>query len=77
MIELQVVNVPILPRIISSFLIVTLVYITILQKAGVFTICLRGDMLRIDLCKEWMARANHSELFKDPLTYLRFRVVLF
>ena len=42
MIELQVVNVPILPRIISSFLIVTLVYITILQKAGVFTICLRG-----------------------------------
>ena len=30
-----------------------------------------------DLCKEWMARANHSELFKDPLTYLRFRVVLF
>ena len=45
MIELQVVNVPILPRIISSFLIVTLVYITILQKAGVFTICLRGDMV--------------------------------
>nr|DAN40440.1 MAG TPA: hypothetical protein [Caudoviricetes sp.] len=45
MIELQVVNVPILPRIISSFLIVTLVYITILQKAGVFTICLRGDSI--------------------------------
>ena len=28
-----------------------------------------------DLCKEWMARANHSELFKDPLTYLRFTLV--
>lgn len=28
-----------------------------------------------ELCKEWMARANHPNLFKDPLTYLRFTLV--
>ncbi len=27
------------------------------------------------LCQEWMARANHPELFKDPLTFLRFTLV--
>ena len=27
------------------------------------------------LCKEWMARANHSYLFNSPLTFLRFTLV--
>lgn len=28
-----------------------------------------------DLCKEWMARANKPELFKDPESFLRFTLV--
>ena len=28
-----------------------------------------------DLCREWMARANQPELFRDPLTFLRFTLV--
>lgn len=30
-----------------------------------------------ELCKEWMARANHSELFENPMTHLRFTLVPF
>jgi hypothetical protein len=28
-----------------------------------------------ELCKEWIARANHPDLFKNPIDFLRFTLV--